>query len=201
MSESYDFTLRQFESDASSIVDRARDAARAILRTALAESERQREQAQNEGRQKGFTDGMTQGRATAERKVAEEHKTAAAAMQAAADAINAQQRDLLHQSQRELVGLSLAIAERVIRTRIEADPTIVQPIIAAAVERAGRRRRLVVRLNPVDHAALKPADTESVAYAADPAVTRGGCRVVSETSEVDAQIETQLQALREALLG
>ena len=195
------FTMRSFEADGAALVARARDAARKILRLALEEGERQKQKAALEGRAAGLEEGRTQGRAAGEKRVTEETRTMAQAHHAVAAALAEERAALLRAAERELFALATAMAETIVRARVEADPQMAARAVRDAIAIAGGRRALHVHLNPVDYDAMKPADTDVVLYAADPSVARGGCLVRTETGDIDAQIETQLQNLKEALLG
>lgn len=195
------FTMRSFEAEGAAIVQRARDAARRILRLALEEAERQKQKARVEGRAAGFEEGQKQGVAAAEKRAAEQTRTLAQAHQAAAAAIAEERAALRHAAERELFALATAMAETIVRARVETDSELAARAVRDAIAIAGSRRTLHVHLNPVDYDAMKPADTEAVLYTADPSVARGGCLVRAETGDVDAQIETQLRNLKEALHG
>lgn len=201
MSDSYDFTLRSFEAEAASVVDRARQAARQILRTALVEAGRLREQAKVEAQKLGLDEGRAQGAALAQKKVAEETRTLAAALQASVAAIDGRKEQLLHEVRHDVVELAVAAAERIVRARIQTDPAVAERAVEEALRIAGRRRGLEVHLNPADHAAMARPDSETVRFVADPAVERGGCLVRAENADVDARLSTQLDHLKEALLG
>jgi flagellar assembly protein FliH len=201
VTQAYEYTLRSFEQEAAQILTRARDAARRVLRDALAEAERLKAQAAAQGRQEGLAQGLQQGAAQAQKRVAEETRTLAEALRNAAREVEARQAELIHLAHRDLVELALAIAERIVRARIQVDPAVAARAVEQAASLAGRRHSLTVHLNPTDHQALAPADTASVRTVADESVARGGCVVRTDVAEFDARIETQLQTLREALLG
>lgn len=201
MTDAYEFTLRSFEAEAATVLERARAAARQILRTALGEAGRLKEAAKGEGQKLGLDEGRTQGAALAQRKVTEETRTLAAALAAAVAGLDARKEELLHAIRRDVVELAVAAAERIVRARIDTDPAVAERAVEEALKIAGRRRGLEVRLNPADHAVMARPDSETVRFVADPAVERGGCLVHAENADVDARLSTQLDHLKEALLG
>ena len=198
---SYEYTLRSFREEAADVVARAREADRRILRAALVEAGKQKKQAHQQGFQDGLAQGREQGTALAKNQVVEQTRTLAAALEQAAGRIDEKQAELIHLARSDLLKLAMAMAERIVRARIEADPQLVRRAVDAAVDLAGRRRSLKVRLNPADVEAMEKSKHEAVEFVPDPTVERGGCVVETETSQVDAAIETQLKNLREAFLG
>ena len=201
MAQSYAYTLKQFETEAAEIVSKARDAARQILKRALEETGRLKEEARVEGHQKGLEEGRVQGRTEAERRFTEETRTVVEALQAVIKNVEDPKRRLIHQAQRDLVALSMTIAEVIVRARIEFDPSIAQRAVDEAIQKVGRRRTLKVHLNPVDHAAIKLPSSDAVEFLVDPAVSRGGCVIKGDATVIDAKVETQLKNIKEALLG
>ncbi len=112
-----------------------------------------------------------------------------------------QERDrLLESSRQELARVAVAAAERVVAQELALHPDRVRVIVERALEPTRRAERVELRVHPEDAELLErlPPNVEVVP---DPAIARGGCLVCSERGEVDARIEVQLCALREALLG
>jgi type III secretion protein L len=108
------------------------------------------------------------------------------------------------------VELSLVIAEKIVGTALRRDPRVVLSITAEAIESVRNQRELVLRVNPSDAQLLREerkalmdllGRAGEIAVREDPAVARGGCVVETEHGMVDAQLETQLQMLKEALTG
>lgn len=109
---------------------------------------------------------------------------------------------------RETATLALAVARHVIRRELRTDPGQVIAVVqraAALLPVASRNIRLFV--NPLDAATLReglPAlqDGQSAwRILEDPALARGGCRIETENSRIDASLERQLAAIAVELLG
>ncbi len=67
-------------------------------------------------------------------------------------------------------------------------------------------RDVRIHLHPEDAALVRerlvePATSRAWTLVEDPVITRGGCRVSSENSSIDAQVETRLGAAIAATLG
>ena len=101
------------------------------------------------------------------------------------------------ESEKDLVGLSLAIARRILRRELNAEPDAILGLVKVALEKISLREVHRVRLHPDDVAAVRrhlaqlqaPAGIE---IEADSSLERGA--VIFETSRgnLDASAETQL---------
>jgi flagellar assembly protein FliH len=112
---------------------------------------------------------------------------------------------LLHQSERQLVQLALALARRIVGREIAADDELLTALARVALDRLGDSRQATIRLHPDDFARVAAGGTAHWAAAhvtvvADPAISRGGCLVESPFGFVDATIDAQFQELARALL-
>jgi flagellar assembly protein FliH len=109
--------------------------------------------------------------------------------------------------ERELLSLAMALARQIVRRELKADPTQVIGIIRdaiAALPVAAREVR--VHLHPEDAAVVRehlaPTENERAwVMVEDPVTSRGGCRITTATSRLDARLETRLAALMSDLMG
>jgi flagellar assembly protein FliH len=114
-------------------------------------------------------------------------------------------RSILRDAERDMVQLSLAIAQRVVRREVFVDREVVVAIARVALERLGEKQGVTVRLNPDDHAyALARHGTqwagEGIAVIADADVAAGGCRVTSPGGTIDTGIDAQFAELARGML-
>lgn len=109
--------------------------------------------------------------------------------------------------ERELIELALAIARQIVRREIRQDPGQVVAVVREAIAALPvAMPRIVIRLHPGDVALVREAmalaeDSEALRIVEDPSMTRGSCRVVTDTSQVDATIETRIAGIAARLLG
>jgi flagellar biosynthesis/type III secretory pathway protein FliH len=107
----------------------------------------------------------------------------------------------LSEAEPEVIRLVLAIAKRVIRREIAADQRIVVDTVRESLRRLGGRAVARVRANPAEMPALNEAWNEltsvarEIEFIADEGVSPGGCIVESRQGEIDAQVETQVEAV------
>ena len=106
-----------------------------------------------------------------------------------------------------LVRLSFAVARQLIRREIKTDPgQVIGAVreVRAILPQSARNVRL--HLHPDDVQLVREAMPDDDADRAwrikqDPLISRGGCRVESDTSHIDATIEARRAAILAQLLG
>ncbi len=109
--------------------------------------------------------------------------------------------------EQQLVLLALAVGKQLARRELKADPGQIAALIREAVGRLPAAAREVrVHLHPEDAAAicerLATAGQERAwTVVEDPTLTRGGCLVRSENSQIDARVESRVHAIVGSMLG
>jgi flagellar assembly protein FliH len=109
--------------------------------------------------------------------------------------------------EQQLVLLALAVGKQLARRELKADPGQIAALIREAVGRLPAAAREVrVYLHPEDAAAvaerLATAGQERAwSVVEDPTLTRGGCLVRSENSQIDARLESRVNAMVSSMLG
>jgi flagellar assembly protein FliH len=109
--------------------------------------------------------------------------------------------------ERELLTLAMALARQIVRRELKADPTQIIGIIREAIAALPVATRDVrVHLHPEDAAVVKqhlaPTENERAwTIIEDPVMARGGCQVTTNTSRIDARLETRLGSILSELLG
>jgi flagellar assembly protein FliH len=106
-----------------------------------------------------------------------------------------------------LIRLAIAVAERVLRSELGARRDAAAQFVRSALEVAGSRKVLAIRVNPGDYELLTEhrgellGPQESARLIPDPAISSWGCVVEVETGLVDARVESQLQEAARLLGG
>jgi len=176
--------------------NRARDAEATRLSTAARQAELDR----------GYEAGVSAGRAELQAQ-----NEALAARVARLDVIlqgmTAPLAALQEEVEQQLLLLALAVGKQLARRELKADPGQIAALIREAVGRLPAAARDVrVHLHPEDAAAI----AERLASAGqerawkvieDPTLTRGGCLVRSENSQIDARVESRVNAIVSSMLG
>jgi flagellar assembly protein FliH len=149
------------------------------------------EAAWDEGFHSGYREGL---RAAREQQEAATLRLIQLAQQAFMDA-----HEFTHKLERDLVGLSLAIAERVTESAMRVDPAAVVEVVRAALAEVQHTTVIQVRVNPEDHELvavqwerlLPRASLRGAELVPDEKVQRGGCVIETVTGTADGQLATK----------
>jgi len=104
----------------------------------------------------------------------------------------------------------LAIAKRVVRANVQMNKEIVTHMVKEALRRAADRERIVIRINPQDVEEIKAQRDEyttsiegigSLEIVADRRVSPGGCVVETNTGNIVADLDAQLEEIKGKLIG
>lgn len=161
------------------------------------------QQGREEGWKRGHDEGWQQGHAEGQKVMLE----AAARFEPLIDCLDEPLALMDEQVEQELVTLAIALAKQLIRRELKTDPGQVVAVAREALSALPASARRV-------HLHLHPEDAELVRHALalrdsgprwkiveDPLTTRGGCRVLTETSHIDATLEKRLMAVIAQVLG
>jgi flagellar assembly protein FliH len=113
---------------------------------------------------------------------------------------------MIHQTERQMVQLALAIARRIVHREVTLDPDLLVAMARVAMERLGETAQVKVRLHPDDYEAAGAGRVSQLAGSnvmilADAHLSRGGCRIESDMGILDAGVDAQLAEIARALLG
>ena len=158
---------------------------------------------QEKAYERGYRDGLREAESLAEQKI----RPATEAILGVFESLSAAEAEFTRDRARNLQGLAIAVARKLIQREIAADPTIVGDLVQRALELLPLDHTLEVRLHPADLAALggelgriTPADRGlTVQWTADPTLERGGFLVESPLRIVDGRSDMALRSLYERL--
>ncbi|MCU7938931.1 MAG: flagellar assembly protein FliH [gamma proteobacterium symbiont of Bathyaustriella thionipta] len=175
----------------------------------------------DEGYQAAFQQGLEEGRQQGIQKGQEEVelviKRFSQIMQFLAEPLN----QVNNQVEEELISLSIATAKQIIRREINMDPgQIVAVIKEALAVLPSSSKKIKVFLHPADakiarenlNISTETSSENSVnnghsyheelwSIIDEPNITRGGCQIKSEFSQIDASIETRIAEISARILG
>ena len=152
-------------------------------------------------------DAFAKGYAAGERAGAEAGATRAEAMlrrlAQTLEEIGSLRNTMVHQTERQMVQLAIAVARRVVGREIALDGDLIVAMARVALDRLGEGTPAVIRLHPDDLAAIgSPAWVgPHVQVVADAGLSRGACFVQSEFGFIDASVDAQFEQLAQAMLG
>lgn len=157
---------------------------------------------------KDIDDAYARGQCDAMNAAASRLESSAQALATALTEVAQLRIQMAQNSRDDMLRLVMAIAEQVIHREVSVHADIINQVIAEALQASVRTDHYRIKVNPADLAAVnehKPLFLTSISglknlmVDADPAVTAGGCKIESDLGEVDATLETQLAAIRQAL--
>lgn len=143
-----------------------------------------------------------------DKKVAKQMQTLAPALQEVVKQIEDSRQEWLQTWESRTLQLACAIAQKIVRRELRAEPEIPLQWISESLKLCGKAAEILVRLNPGDHETLGNQVTELAGQFAPAAETKivpdlnispGGCKVETEFGSIDQQIETQLQRIAEEM--
>ncbi len=154
---------------------------------------------------RGFNKGEKAGFEAAGDKIA----SVQAMLTGAMEELGRLQQRVRHDIEKEVVELALAVAERIVRQELGANRGAIADVVREALKKVEHQQEVVVRVNPADKQFLDPSRlpaTDPAGQASpirfriegDDAISRGGCFIETESGDIDARIETQLDIIRAA---
>lgn len=173
--------------------------------------ETMQKQAYDEAFAQGNKDGFQQGFDEGSKKGYEENfhllQKRATELVSLLESLSEPFKSLDEEVEKELVKLAIAIATQIIRREIKLDPGQVVAAVKEAINVLPlASQKVSFNLHPEDAELVRSAlalDEMSPVWGIveDPLITRGGCKVNTEVSHVDATIENRLAAVVATVLG
>ena len=109
--------------------------------------------------------------------------------------------------EQQLAQLAMLVARQLVRRELKTDPGQVIAVVRAALaELPLASRDIRLALHPDDIGLVREAlsmgeDEQRIRIVEDPVQSRGGCRVETDTSQIDASVESRLNAIIAQVLG
>lgn len=164
---------------------------------------RQLEEIQEQARQEGFQQGLLEGRESGR----EELLNCVRHLEQIIQTLDKPLEELDDSVEQQLAQLAMLVARQLVRRELKADPEQVVGVVRealAVLPVAVRDIQLV--LNPEDAGIVREAlslheGEQAPRILEDPVQSRGGCRVITRTSQVDATTEARLNSVIAGVLG
>jgi flagellar assembly protein FliH len=162
-----------------------------------------RQQAREEGYEEGFKQGKDEGFAVGKEEAQERVQLFEHLMRGLARPFE----ELDRQVEEELAALAIAMTRQLIRRGLKENPGQVVAAVREALNvLPASARGITLRVHPDDAVVIrehffKHDSVPSWDVTEDPGISRGGCKVTTETSSVDATIETRLTAVISQVFG
>lgn len=160
------------------------------------------EEGYEQGRREGFEFGHKEGLERARKEL--EHATSQ--FDRLLQTFEQPLQELDDQIERELLSLIISIVRQLVRREVKSDPNLIIGVVREALSILpvnSRNVRLTVHPDDADliREIYALADTEvGWILVEDPVINRGGCKVVTDTSQIDATLDSRLASLIAPLL-
>ncbi|MFO1464571.1 MAG: FliH/SctL family protein [bacterium] len=154
----------------------------------LAQVQEEMEKSKRQGYDLGYQEGLQQGLEMLQR-------------------VKELRQKLFDDNEREMVKLVFEIAEKIIGREFRENDKAIMNVIRLAISDAVGEK-IVVHLNPQDYEKVKKNEAEllqkiesgkTLVFREDDTVKVGGCVVETDIGTIDAQLDTQLNAIKKAL--
>ena len=164
-------------------------------------AQKRSEQIEAEAYQKAFEQGEIAGRQLGEQKLDMIIRN----LRGIIDSFAAQQDVIFRSNEEEFVKIAFMISLQLIQRELHQDPTVILDVVRAALAKVQRASRLTLFVSPHDFRFLEnqlellqtlTRTGTQVSVEPDDSIHRGGCRVVSDTGEIDATIDLMLENIR-----
>lgn len=171
------------------------------VQTELMRVRGQAEAESNSSYKNGFDDGFRQGLAQNQAELDGFRAQIAASLRAA----EAARRELLEQSDTELVKLSVAIAEKILNRQIQIDGDALQGLVQTALARLAGKTIQVLRIHPADRAIVEKellplGPKRAIRIEDDSGLARGALIFDTDFGSLDCSVSTQLCEIETGLV-
>jgi flagellar assembly protein FliH len=166
--------------------------------------EKIQQQTIQEASKRGYDEGFAKGMRTSESQLAQKVKILDSVVQSLAKPF----AEFDERVENELASLAIQIARQLIRREIKVDSGQVVGVVKEALAALpSSSQNIKLFLHPEDAAlvvsalSLEGADEARWKIVEDPVLMRGGCRVATDASSIDATVENRLSAIIAQALG
>lgn len=211
------FNYEDIQTRCEEYLSKTREQVRQLLSEAAEEASRICADAETKGHRQGYEAGLKRAQIdfqarvddSAKRQITSSLESVQSSLTTALDGIQLHRERALREWEQAVVGLSLKIAERIVRRTLPRQPEIVSGLVQEALQLVGEAVRVQLRLHPEDARFLQSEASNvweslvarELKIVTDEKITRGGCVVQTLHGEVDARLETQLARIASELLG
>jgi flagellar assembly protein FliH len=155
---------------------------------------------------RGYEEGMATARAEVEARMAEVNARIVR-LDSILRLLAQPLEELDAEVEQQLTLLALTVGKQMVRRELKTDPAQVIAVIRESVGRLpAAARNIRVHLHPEDAAVVRqylatPSSDRAWNIVEDPALSRGGCVVRTDTSQLDARLDSRLNAIVSAAFG
>lgn len=170
-------------------------------------SEQGRQEGLEQGREQGYKEGFEQGQQEGYSQGENDVKAQIAMLGQIVSALDHPLAQMDEQVEEELAALAIALARQLVRRELKTDPGQIIAVVREALSvLPANSRKVNLYLHPEDAELVRSAlsiDEHGQRWKLvdDPLLSRGGCRITSENSAIDATVEKRMAAAIARALG
>ncbi len=196
----------QAQKEAEALLSQAQQQARDILQKArqqagqmLAEAEDKVKTLELQATERGLNTGQQQARAEVEKSL--QH------LQQVIEAAQNDRTRLLANTEQEVVELVLAITRRILKIEPLINEQVLIRVAREALSHLGQQLEVLIEVHPEDvellHFSLSQIEDLALDIVIEPRedISIGGCRIRSQSGNVDANLQTQFDAIAQSFLA
>ena len=151
----------------------------------------------------GFTEGEKAGIDSERKNV----KTVLDTLSQVAQQLDDIRNEVCRYSEKEVVSLAMSIATKIVRHEVTINKNVILNILKKALQKIADYDKIKIRVNPSDLRFLKTQNhqfshltdkVENIVFEEDEAILPGGCLIETNSGDIDARIEKQIEAVDEA---
>jgi flagellar biosynthesis/type III secretory pathway protein FliH len=156
-----------------------------------------------DGEKKGFDEGQRSGSDATQSRLEPLFES----LERVLSELNSLRRQTCLELEAELVQLAIGVARKIVGREVSADPDHIAGVLRKALRLVENAAPIRIRLNPSDLKHLEGtrprmlselAEARRACFEADAALAPGGCSIETDSGDVDARIEHQLQVVEDA---
>jgi flagellar biosynthesis/type III secretory pathway protein FliH len=155
--------------------------------------------------QKGFSEGEKKGYEAGKEKFDE----IITSMQHILEEIKGLRENMVAAYEKEVIRLISRVSEKVVYGHVAVDHEVVKRSILHAFELIPEPVEVTIAVSPKDYEYIEEIKREffetveglkQVSIISDPTIARGGCKIETRSGEVDARLESRLNAIQQSLI-
>ena len=154
--------------------------------------------------------GISEGIRTGEEQARKESIKSIESVQKQLKEIASLRKSILEKAEKDILMLSVSIAEKILQQEVTSNQDTVQNILKAAMKNILDRENIKVRLHPQDfHYMMDKKEDflqgfdgiKNIVFEEDGSIIRGGALIETQFGEVDARIDRQFAEVKNQLLS
>jgi flagellar assembly protein FliH len=201
--------LAEANAKSAEIINNANKQAEETIRKVAVEAAGHAEALKQQASQQGYSEGFVKGQQEGAMQAKQEIKESVWGIDVLTSAAFDVKKEIINSAEKEVVELSIAIAENILRQKLELEPDLIKGIIRTAINQLPEKEEIKIIVNPalaenlyefVDGLKNEIRGLKSVKIAEDKTIPRDGVIVESPETRIDGRLTTRLSEITKNLM-